>query len=109
MGKILMLNLSNLQATMLKKQKYKVKRRNTAPPTNLPTTPIRAGSTPIPQVPQSAPYISRSHHIGGGQGSSSVSSSAPPTAGPSGAVPPSTSPPLNLADLCDSPTHATAV
>ena len=87
---------------MLKKQKYKVKRRNTAPPTNLPTTPIRAGTTPIPQVPQSAPYRSSTSSSSGG--------SAPATAtGSSGLGAPSTSPPLNLADLCDSPTHATAV
>ncbi|XP_023323725.1 diacylglycerol kinase theta [Eurytemora carolleeae] len=66
---------SALKATMLKKQKHKVKRRNTAPPTNLPITPVRSSSTP--PVPSSAP--------------------------------PHQSPPLNLADLCDSPSHATAV
>ena len=84
---------------MLKKQKYKVKRRNTAPPTNLPTSaPVRAGSTSIPPVPQSAPYRSSTSSGGGGGGAGSSSGAAAHS---------STSPPL--VDLCDSPTHATAV
>ena len=74
---------------MLKKQKHKVKRRNTAPPTNLPTTPVRANVAQ--PVPSSAPYKATQF-----TSSSSIQQ-------------PQNSPPMNLADLCDSPTHATAV
>ena len=77
-----------MQATMLKKRKHKIKRRNTEPSVNHPLA--LAG-------PQQQP------------------SSAGPESGLSGSnlaedsIPEHPQPPVNLADICDSPTHATAV
>ena len=75
----------NLQATMLKKRKHKLKRRNTEPHMVLPLVPSSSQATET--VPSSAPP-GGSHP---GQGYSAQARQP------------------NLADLCDSPTHATAV
>jgi len=71
-------------ATMLKKRKHKMKRRNTEPHMQLPL----AGATALPEP-----------------------SSAPPVAGAAHAHAQSYArqPPVRLVDLCDSPTHATPV
>ena len=67
---------------MLKKRKHKIKRRNTEPHMILPLVPV---ANPNPEVPNSAPPTGSNS----GQG---YTGRAP-----------------NLADLCDSPSHATAV
>lgn len=69
---------------MLKKRKHKIKRRNTEPTVNHPLV-LAGGST-----------------LGGAEslGSSSYGAHA------SESIPEH---PVNLADICDSPTHATAV
>jgi len=76
---------SALKATMLKKRKHKLKRRNTEPHMVLPLVPSSSQATET--VPSSAPP-GGSHP---GQGYSAQARQP------------------NLADLCDSPTHATAV
>ena len=67
---------------MLKKRKHKMKRRNTEPQMVLPLVPV---ANPNPAVPNSAPPTGSN-----------------PGQGYAGRAP-------NLADLCDSPSHATAV
>ena len=67
---------------MLKKRKRKVKRRNTEPSVSRPGSPAKTASTP--PVPMSAPPDRSTGEAGG-------------------------TPTMNLADLCDSPSHATPV
>ncbi len=71
---------------MLKKRKRKVKRRNTEPSVSRPGSPLKTASTP--PVPLSAP---------------------PDRATAAGGDAAGGTPTLNLADLCDSPSHATPV
>lgn len=80
---------------MLKKRKHRIKRRNTEPTVNHPL---------VLATPSAGPSVGPP---GGGV-------SPPPSAGgqeqqqkPRGDFP--SQPPVNLADICDSPTHATAV
>ena len=87
---------------MLKKRKHKIKRRNTEPSVNHPlvlATPGQAanngGQEGSGQHPASAGAA-----FSGGPGSLM---SAEDT------IPEHPQPPVNLADICDSPTHATAV
>ena len=77
------------QATMLKKRKRKVKRRNTEPSVSRPGSPVKGAVASTPPVPLSAPPDR------GAGSSGSASGSSMPTP--------------NLADLCDSPSHATPV
>ena len=77
---------------MLKKRKHKIKRRNTEPTVNHQTvlsTPSTGSAGPV--------SISGQYHSMLGQD------------GGDGTIPEETNPPKNLADICDSPTHATAV
>ena len=76
--------LLTFQATMLKKRKHKMKRRNTEPHMQLPLASTTGSSTC--HVPNSAPPVG---HV------AVAASSQVPT--------------RNLVDLCDSPTHATPV
>ena len=78
-----------LQATMLKKRKHKMKRRNTEPHMQLPLANTTSGS-------------------GTGSGTCHVPNSAPPV-GHAAVAASSQVQTRNLVDLCDSPTHATAV
>ena len=68
---------------MLKKRKHKIKRRNTEPSVNHPL----ALATPSNAAVEGA--------IGGGLCDETIAEHPQP--------------PVNLADICDSPTHATAV
>ena len=69
---------------MLKKRKHKIKRRNTEPSVNHPV---------VLATPSAAPGV------GGSDGA---------TGGIEGSIPEHPQG-MNLADICDSPTHATAV
>lgn len=73
---------------MLKKRKRKVKRRNTEPSVSRSGSPVKSASTP--PVPMSAPP----DRVGGAAGGGGETGGTPT---------------LNLADLCDSPSHATPV
>ena len=74
----------SFQATMLKKRKHKIKRRNTEPTVNHPLV-LATGSAVGPEsVGACSSY--------GAHGAESIPEH-----------------PINLADICDSPTHATAV
>jgi len=77
---------SALKATMLKKRKHKIKRRNTEPTVNHQTVL----STPSTGGASSGQYHTT---LGGQDGGDATIPEHPP----------------NLADICDSPTHATAV
>lgn len=71
---------------MLKKRKHKIKRRNTEPTVN---------HQPILSTPSGGAASSYPHHHG--------------ILGPDGTDGVIPEHPVNLADICDSPTHATAV
>ena len=71
---------------MLKKRKHKIKRRNTEPSVNHPL---------VLATPSAGPAPVQEGQVAG----------AAAAAGSAGQQPP----PVNLADICDSPTHATAV
>lgn len=73
------------QATMLKKRKHKIKRRNTEPSVNHPLVLATPSNTGV--VAEGA--------SGGGLCDETIAEHPQP--------------PVNLADICDSPTHATAV
>lgn len=79
---------------MLKKRKHKIKRRNTEPSVNHPLVLATPSAGPVQQ-----------------QGGEKQKGKKEAEAGSAGAVSNSgqQSPPFNLADICDSPTHATAV
>ena len=89
-----MLNSHSLQATMLKKRKHKIKRRNTEPTTAVNHQMVLA-----------------THSTGMGGGGSSTTTHHPQIGilGPDGSDGTLSEHPPNLADICDSPTHATAV
>ena len=95
---------------MLKKRKHRFKRRNTEPTVNHPmvlSTPSAGPAVPAIAPPPPPPSV----HTGGGTFSTSPiggqSTSPGPGSAARGDLPPQ--PPVNLADICDSPTHATAV
>jgi hypothetical protein len=78
---------------MLKKRKHKIKRRNTEPSVNHPL--VLATPSANPGTGGEKQKHKHDQQVGG-----------PSSAG---AAEGQQSPPFNLADICDSPTHATAV
>ena len=72
---------------MLKKRKHKIKRRNTEPSVNHPLTLAAQPSSAGPDD-------------GASSGPNNLADDP---------IPEHPQPPVNLADICDSPTHATAV
>lgn len=80
---------------MLKKRKHKIKRRNTEPTVNHQTvlsTPSAGGASAAGGAASSYPHYSPMGILG--QEDATI---------------PEHPPNVNLADICDSPTHATAV
>ena len=92
----------SLQATMLKKRKHRFKRRNTEPTVNHPMVLSTPSAGPAVVTP---PHHQQQHHHQQQQ----HHPPCPPTTLATATRVDSQQPPVNLADICDSPTHATAV
>ncbi len=83
---------------MLKKRKHRIKRRNTEPSVNHPLVLATPSSGPQPTTVQEQQQQQQAHPAHSAQGGKE-----------GGQQQQQQERPPNLADICDSPTHATAV